>query len=172
MVDSKGNQIEAGKPLSIKGKAVDIRSESSTDNSTAFRKITITLTDLPEGQVHAPAPVVEEVKYQVPEFTDKHSSQLATFLHLARTGWFDGTNKRISEATIVLQNAVVSGDAELNQKFNTFVNTLLSHKAISGNKDRRSLVNGLKTAFAESILDGTTSNANRFFLEALNMKTQ
>ena len=116
----------------------------------------------------APAPVVEEVKYQVPEFIDKHSSQLATFLHLARTGWFDGKNKRVSEATIALQNAVANGDVNLNQKFNTFVDALLSHKAISGSKDRRSLVDGLKTAFAE----GTTSDANRFFLEALNMKTQ
>ncbi len=120
----------------------------------------------------APAPVVEEVKYQVPEFIDKHSSQLATFLHLTRTGWFDGKNKRVSEATIALQNAVANGDVNLNQKFNTFVDALLSHKAISGSKDRKALVDGLKTAWMENVLEDDTDKANRFFLEALNMKTQ
>ena len=120
----------------------------------------------------APAPVVEEVKYQVPEFIDKHSSQLATFLHLTRTGWFDGKNKRVSEATIALQNATTKNDPSINKIFEAFVSTLLSHKAISGNKDQKALVDGLNNAWTMNLLEEDTEKANRFFLETLNMKTQ
>ncbi len=159
VVDSTGKLVGPD-GINIKWKKVFVHTDVSVDNSSTFKKMTITLENLPLWEIQPVAPVVTEEKYEIPPFIKQNSDALAKLLFEAR---LDRKNKQptaLATAVKNVQESLRAGEST-DGTFQVLIAQLLKKYP---KKQKQELIKQLSQEWMFS--------DNKLFMEALNAKTQ